>query len=216
MFSDQFDKIAEALAKAQKSFPKIIKDKEVKFGEGRNARGYKYADLAQVIEAITPALAEQGIATSQMFDGSQITTVLLHSSNQYIKSVLQIDRNANMKMQDFGAHITYLRRYALCALVGVSADEDDDVSQSKDEPFIIKEEKKAPIAPISRELAEMIRAQIDFLQDPNLESRIINVASQIYPHLKIKAIEDIPQIEAEKITQTLRESIAQASAKHPR
>ena len=56
--SEQIGQIAKALSQAQAKFPKIIKDKTVK----TNKYEFSYAELDQIIEKVTPVLAEHGIA----------------------------------------------------------------------------------------------------------------------------------------------------------
>ena len=54
-----------------------------------------------------------------------VTTLLLHSSGEWIKDTLSL-RPAKDDAQGAGSAITYARRYSLASLVGVVADEDDD------------------------------------------------------------------------------------------
>jgi hypothetical protein len=69
-------------------------------------------------------------------------TILSHSSGEYIVSrfyVCQIGRPA----QETGSALTYARRYALSALVGVVTDEDDDGQEATKK----HQERKAQHAP---------------------------------------------------------------------
>jgi hypothetical protein len=54
-----------------------------------------------------------------------MVTTLAHTSGQWVKSYLPLNPDKN-NSQGMGAAITYLRRYALSAIVGVVCDEDDD------------------------------------------------------------------------------------------
>ena len=129
IISEQTGELFAALAKAQSSLETAKKD--------RSGHGYKYADLAGCIEAAKTPLAENGLAVTQMMGQSgndaTLITLLTHSSGQYIgsefvmeKAVLQGGAGKN-PAQAMGASITYMRRYAFAAIVGL-AQEDDDAS----------------------------------------------------------------------------------------
>lgn len=126
--SDSINEIAAALAAAQAKFPTIAKDKKARIQSAKGAYEYKYADLADVLSAIRPALTEAGIAICQSTDiaekGYVMETTLIHSSGQWIGSRILLDRWPEPKQ--LGIEMTYLRRYAICALAGVASDDDTD------------------------------------------------------------------------------------------
>lgn len=117
--------LAKALAAAQADFKPIVKDKVVK----SSSYSYRYADLATVRDAVTAALSKQGLAVVQTFrpNGGQVQyldTRLIHQSGECITSTYQIP--AAGKQQEIGSATTYARRYSLCAILGVVAEDDDD------------------------------------------------------------------------------------------
>jgi hypothetical protein len=117
--------LAKALAAAQGEFRPIVKDKVVK----SSSYSYRYADLATVRDAVTPALAKHGLAVVQTFRPNggthqYVETTLMHSSGESVSSSYQIP--ATGKQQEIGSAITYARRYSLCAILGVVAEDDDD------------------------------------------------------------------------------------------
>ena len=89
----------------------------------------KYADLASVWDAIRDPLAANGISVVQAprADGPKVTveTLLVHSSGQWMKDELTMTAQ-QASPQAIGSAITYARRYALAAMVGVAPIEDDD------------------------------------------------------------------------------------------
>jgi hypothetical protein len=90
----------------------------------------KYADLGAVWEACRDALTANGLSVMQMpvdvADGRVgLTTMLLHESGEFVSSTVSTPLTKN-DAQGVGSALTYLRRYALAAMVGVVADEDDD------------------------------------------------------------------------------------------
>jgi hypothetical protein len=118
--------IATALAKAQAQIKSAIKDTKGQIGQNR---AYKYADLGSVFDACKKALNDNGIAIVQRtdFNGPEIwlETMLLHSSGDSIAGRYPL-RPTQDTPQAYGSALTYARRYALSAMVGVVADEDDD------------------------------------------------------------------------------------------
>lgn len=139
--SEQINELAAALTKAQAKMTSANKDSK--------AHAYKYADLGTVIEAVKPALNEQGISFLQLIEESdpgtvRVTTLLLHSSGQYIGSTgstgIPEMRGCNLA-QASGAAQSYLKRYQLQALVGLPTEDNDASSEGfakKTESFATK------------------------------------------------------------------------------
>jgi hypothetical protein len=123
MQSEQIDQLATALSKAQGLMKSAAKSKENPFFKSR------YADLPAVWEACRDALSKNGLAVIQtpQFEGEStwLETTLVHSSGQWMRSRYPV-KPAKNDPQGVGSAITYCRRYALMAMVGVVADEDDD------------------------------------------------------------------------------------------
>lgn len=133
--SADLNKLAEALAAAQAKFPAISKERtarvESRKGEG-SSYSYHYADLSDVLAAVRPHLAEHGLAILQpmAWSGSPwLVTRLIHSSGQWIESVYRLTEYE--RPQDMGSAITYARRYAITALLGIAAEEDDDGARAQ-------------------------------------------------------------------------------------
>lgn len=123
--SDNIDALAAALSKAQAKIESADKSAANPFFKSR------YADLPSVWAACRKALTDNGLSVVQTTDTSEnglvLETTLLHSSGQWISSLYPINPVKN-DPQGLGSAITYGRRYALMALVGVVADDasDDD------------------------------------------------------------------------------------------
>jgi len=95
----------------------------------------KYADLAAIRDAVTPALSKHGLTVTQMTgvdDNGQFVlfTCLSHSSGEWLKGVYPLPLDPS-KPQQMGSAITYARRYTLAAMVGIAADEDDDANAAQ-------------------------------------------------------------------------------------
>ncbi len=89
----------------------------------------KYADLGAIWEAVRKPLSDHGfgIIQSPQFEGETmwLETTLLHISGEKMVSRYPL-RPVKQDPQGFGSAITYAKRYAISAMLGVVADEDDD------------------------------------------------------------------------------------------
>ena len=125
--SENINEIAKALATAQAGMENASKNAEN--GHFKN----KYADLAEVLNVVRPALAGQGIAivqlTSTQGDVLVLHTRLIHASGQWIESEYPVCK-LPIAPQQMGAAMTYSRRYSLASVCGI-AQEDDDLADGK-------------------------------------------------------------------------------------
>lgn len=122
--SDDINELAAALAIVQSEIRPAPKDAINPHFHSR------YADLASIWEACRGPLTEHGLSVVQSPESTAsgsacLRTTLLHASGQYLSSVLPLLYD-DTKMQSLGSAITYARRYALAAVVGVVSDIDDD------------------------------------------------------------------------------------------
>ena len=120
--------IAGALAKAQSEMTMV---------EAKSTNPFfnsKYASLAAVLQVAMPALNTNEIALVQgnRWDndnnGFYITSMLMHSSGEWIKSEIRMPI-AKKDAHGIGAATTYGRRYLLSSMVGI-AQADDDGNQA--------------------------------------------------------------------------------------
>jgi hypothetical protein len=136
MQSESIAKLAEALSKAQGELQPLAKGRkaEIEGKEGKRGYSYGYADLADVIDCYRPALSKYGLSVIQPMEVHEghivLVTRLMHSSGEWIDSrfPLQVYQRA----QEQGSAITYARRYAVTALLGIAAEEDDDGKRAQD------------------------------------------------------------------------------------
>jgi hypothetical protein len=130
--SSALQPLIEALVKFHKTVPAINKTASAQYG--------KFADLETVLSTVTPHLIKNGLVVSQVFEPSEglepiLVTKLLHISGAELISRLPMvigkGRNA---LHDFGGSCTYLKRYALLAMLGLTADMDMDGDFADDQP----------------------------------------------------------------------------------
>jgi hypothetical protein len=121
--TDQIDKLAEALATAQGEITGALKESANPFFKS------KYADLASCWDACRSALSKNGLAVIQCPSTTEsghlnLATTLMHSSGQWMRSDLSVTPKDDSP-QAFGSALTYARRYALTAMVGIAQVDDD-------------------------------------------------------------------------------------------
>lgn len=121
--SESIASLAAAMAKAQTQVGIAIKN-----AVNPHLKN-KYADLGAVWDAVSPALKDHGLSVVQLPSPSDdgrlhLETVLLHESGEWLSNVLVMPL-AKSDPQGYGAALTYARRYALAALMGVTQDDDD-------------------------------------------------------------------------------------------
>jgi hypothetical protein len=90
---------------------------------------YTYASLPDIIDSVRQVLFDNGLAFTQAItsDDARIgcTTTLYHSAG-HSETFGPLFMAAGSTPQEAGSAITYARRYQLCAVLGIAADEDDD------------------------------------------------------------------------------------------
>ena len=120
--SDTINELATALAKAQGEITGALKDSANPFFKS------KYADLASCWDACREPLSKNGLAIIQSpeinAEGLTLTTLLIHSTGQWIKNVFRLMLKDDTA-QGVGSALTYARRYALTALIGIAQVDDD-------------------------------------------------------------------------------------------
>ena len=121
--SDQLDKFGADFAQAQAEMGGAVKDSANPFFRS------KYADLTSVWLACKEALHKYGFSVIQspIEDRERIgvETLLLHKSGQWVSDRFTLGVKKQNDPQADGSSITYARRYALAAFVGVCPVDDD-------------------------------------------------------------------------------------------
>src|SRR5437588_3446888 len=142
--SETIGAIATALAKAQgelsnpeKSLAATIRSPFPREGD----RTFRYASLASGLDIVRKSLGQHEIATIQttMIDQAsgqiRLTTLLAHASGEWISSDWPVcAASETAAPHRMGAALTYARRYALFALVGIAGEDDLDAPDPLVEP----------------------------------------------------------------------------------
>lgn len=125
--SEQINELATALSKAQAAMSGAKKDSTNPHFKSA------YADLASVWEACRDAITKQGLSVVQSprlvsaGEGAwiiELETRLLHTSGQWLSDAIAVPLGQPTP-QGVGSAVTYCRRYALAAFLGVAPEDDD-------------------------------------------------------------------------------------------
>lgn len=208
--SEQIDQLATALSEFQGEVIDVAKDKK-----GYN---YKYADLTGVLEIARPLMKKHGLSITQFPGGSgeavKLESILMHKSGQWISCAMEmivqveLTKEGKPKMslaQSAGSVITYMRRYSMTSILGISQQDDDGVVSKKEDkeedgvtynnpnPKITKEQAAQLRGliqhDIHRYLDRMKRAYgVDKIEDLTC-AQFLKILNQ----LSVEGIQDVPQ-----------------------
>jgi len=160
--SESINELATALAVAQGAIANAPKDAK---GQSGN-KVYRYATLASIWDACRQALTANGLSVSQDNvvepGGVKTTTLLMHSSGQWLSNELVMPLE-DRSQKGIGMAITYARRYALGAMVGV-APEDESPEQARQRQSEITRRLIADALTVSSSLGEEPLARSAYLQ----------------------------------------------------
>jgi hypothetical protein len=164
-----------AMAKFKENPPRLVKDKEVAFGNTR----YKHAELDQVTEKIAAALSSVGIShrfsISQADSKITVHCVLTHSLGHHETTSLAgaADTSGNKNsIQAIGSAVSYLQRYTLLAATGLATGEGDDDGKGVEPVAVIDDKQLGELRDL---LAEAGRSESAFAK-----------------HLKVQSLEFLP------------------------
>lgn len=200
--SDQINELAAAMAKFQADLKPAIKGNTNPYFKSR------YADLQACWDCCREALVKNGLSVvqgSRESNGEVVTvdTRLMHASGQWIESSLTM-KPAKADPQGIGSAVTYARRYALSAILGIVADEDDDGNAATH-----NEPKKAASVPAGavRVTSLISTDSLNFfkLADPSLVERVTKRFGQVKP-------EDLTEDQAQKGIAFIKAEMAKKTA----
>lgn len=119
--STEIRNIAKALLKFHSAMGTVSKSDTNPFFKN------KYASLPVILSAIKEPLHDAGLTFTQFPTGeNEMTTTIIHAdSGEFMRSTFKMTPSKN-DPQGQGSVITYQRRYALGAILGLNIDEDDD------------------------------------------------------------------------------------------
>ena len=127
--SESIKELSKALVEFHKKVGKVIKDAKGNIPtKSGSSYSYRYATLSNILDVIQEPLNECGLTVIQLPTAEfELETMLTHVSGEYIVS-RYLMRPTQNNPQGIGSCITYQRRYAIGAILGLNIDEDDDAA----------------------------------------------------------------------------------------
>ena len=129
--SPETGQIAAALVSALSKLRNPPRNRSVEVStRGGGKYAFRYATLDKILDLARPVLAAEGLVLFQPIStnekgGLVLVTRLLHRSGEWMETSIPLPAPGG-DPQSFGSAVTYLRRYAVTALLGIASDEDDD------------------------------------------------------------------------------------------
>jgi hypothetical protein len=205
--SEQIDKIAEALSKAQGEFINPEKNKVAKIPtKAGGSYSYAYADLPEIFNSTRKALCSNQLShtTGLRYAPSIVLLIgrLMHSSGQWIESEYEISRNTDPKI--LAASMTYGRRYVITALLGIAADEDTDEApegeyDDKDKKPIPPKTNPAnsPVKPIGSSIEPKFNIQDAWKKIHELRNKLNMNMNDLTVLMKANIFKELPEYKKE-------------------
>ena len=202
--SESINELAGALAKAQSEMKLAGLDSTNPYFKSR------YADFASIVKASRPALTKYGLCISQQVlmgeEGQNILfTRLMHASGQYLESTMRIVPAKN-DLQTLGSYLTYLKRYAYAAIVGVVASDEDDDGEEAMVTARVKAEKGTELNTKYDPRAES-HELVSKDQIAEIEYELAaypDIAGQLLEALRLQSIADLPKSKYRAVIEKIR------------
>lgn len=166
----------------------------------------RYTSLDAILDATRPVLAKHGLALSQepvFQDGmAGVVTRIIHTSGESRESTLLLPLR-DQSAQGVGSCLSYARRYAAAAVLGIASDEDDDGQQAStpskavSKPAIAKPvipaKKDVPVVSMAkRELPKSAGDMLFSLMDTNKVTE-----EDVRSFCLSKGMKDVPEFVAD-------------------
>ena len=196
-----------ALAALQPQLPVITKHGVINKNEkdesgkktGRQEAMTKYAKWEDVVEGITPKLAEHGFSLSFRVaqptpDRIVVSAVLGHREGHTEETAISLpidSTGAKNNVQGWGSSVSYGKRYTAFALLNISARGEDDDGKAAGAPETITEEQAAALRTL--------------MEKANIEEQII------FEHFKVAALTELTPAQFETATNKLNKKLVLSS-----
>lgn len=189
--STEIKEFVSALAKAQGAMRPAV------FNRINPHFKTRYADFTSCMDACRLPLSENGLAPIQYCETIEgklnLVTMLAHTSGQWMKSEFPLI-TSKMDSQAIGSAMTYAKRYSLCGMVGIVADEegDDDAENAmgRGKQEIVRN-PPAPIRSPTQKISSNQVAMIKKLEEKLDDECRIKLYKWMETSYKIHNLEDI-------------------------
>ena len=173
--SENITDLATALCLAQAQMGGAVKDSNNPFFKS------SYADLTSIIKVIKKPLSDNGLSfvqlpiTSEGGKGVGVITMLMHNSGQWLQGeyLLPMDK---ITPQGAGSCLSYSRRYALQALLGIPAvDDDSEAAMFRGQPAA----QEPPQKRVSKTLVQSVVALVISSQASEETSELVEALAEL-------------------------------------
>ena len=173
--SENITDLATALCLAQAQMGGAVKDSNNPFFKST------YADLTSIIKVIKKPLSDNGLSfvqlpiTSEGGKGVGVITMLMHNSGQWLQGeyLLPMDK---ITPQGAGSCLSYSRRYALQALLGIPAvDDDSEAAMFRGQPAA----QEPPQKRVSKTLVQSVVALVISSQASEETSELVEALAEL-------------------------------------
>ena len=143
--SETITELAKALVKAQADFGPLIKGSRNEFFRSN------YSDLSAVMDVARGPLHENGLCFVQTTEPDEpgfitLETTLLHISGEWLSGRIRLPLVKN-DPQGYGSAMSYAKRYALQAILGLASEDDDAESATQRKTSADKSKPEKPPTP---------------------------------------------------------------------
>lgn len=127
----EHDNLAQALLAVQAAAPRLqTNDTATVSTKGGGSYSYKYLTLDKLMADILPVLHEHGLTWFTQPSGTASEPTLVYAlthaaTGEVLKGEMPLYLGGQQTAQAHGSAITYARRYALMAVLGLCAEDDD-------------------------------------------------------------------------------------------
>lgn len=166
--------LLKALVKAQMEIQPPRKNGMNKFTKSR------YALLDDIYESCRVPLANNGLVLTHTVsidkERDVLVTTLLHESGEKMENSIPLfSMKSENASQGFAGGLTYARRYAICCLLALPADEDDDGN----EPSKAVEPKAPPIVHMDKAAEEKLNPPTQNSNDAQFRAEMLRKIEEI-------------------------------------
>lgn len=175
----------------------------------------KYAPLSDILSIARPILSKHGLSILQSPSGDgqnvTVTTLITHESGEWIESEPLTLKADKATAQGAGSAITYARRYALSAMLGISSEDDDDgnfASGNKGNANPVNADKKPTAAKTTKATQKTDKATPAQLKKIYATANELKVSgdemkNMMQSHFKKDSSKELTKAEASKLIEIL-------------
>lgn len=181
----------EALAQFQAKAKNPEKTRKASIKSSKGSYSYMYADIADVLRGALPVLSEFGLALIQTTaienDWIVLDTMVTHKAGGAVRGRFPVCP-VSATDKERGSSMTYSRRYAACAMLGLAAEEDVDTGEGDRTHSTPK--AAAPVQTIDTERAALL--------DNNIAA-VKGDLDAILRHFGVDSLKDLTPDQADKV-----------------